>query len=180
MATKWNKFTKEQLQEFVSESRSYREVANKVGYAQDGGSGIKAIKEMINYYNFDISHFTGQGWNKDNFDYSRFKKGNKLKSDNMRDALTALRGYRCEICGISSWMNKEIILEVHHIDRDHYNSSLDNLQLLCPNCHSQTYYWRGRQREVNIVSGCGGTADAQVLKTCGEISCGCKSHYPDQ
>ena len=35
-------------------------------------------------------------------------------------------------------------------------------------------------RQALILSGCGGTADAQVLKTCGEISCGCKSHYPDQ
>lgn len=36
----------------------------------DGGS-IKSIKEMISYYNFDTSHFLGQGWNKNNFDYSR-------------------------------------------------------------------------------------------------------------
>lgn len=46
--------------------------------------------------------------------------------------------YKCEICGISSWQNKSISLEVHHIDNNHNNDEISNLQLLCPNCHSQT------------------------------------------
>jgi 5-methylcytosine-specific restriction endonuclease McrA len=41
-------------------------------------------------------------------------------------------------CGISSWKNKPVVLELHHIDRNSENDKTRNLQLLCPNCHSQT------------------------------------------
>ena len=46
--------------------------------------------------------------------------------------------YKCEKCGISQWQNESITLEVHHIDENHNNNDINNLQLLCPNCHSQT------------------------------------------
>lgn len=51
---------------------------------------------------------------------------------------------RCEICGINSWNGKELHLELHHIDGNRNNHSLDNLMLLCPNCHSQTDTFRAR------------------------------------
>ena len=44
----------------------------------------------------------------------------------------------CEMCGLNEWMNKKIPLELHHIDGNRYNNELDNLQILCPNCHSLT------------------------------------------
>lgn len=62
-----------------------------------------------------------------------------------------LRGRRCESCGLTEWLGKEINLEVHHIDGDHLNNSLDNLQLLCPNCHSYTKNWRGRTKIKKII-----------------------------
>ena len=43
----------------------------------------------------------------------------------------------CEICGIDTWMNKPVPLELHHIDGDRYNNHLGNLQILCPTCHAQ-------------------------------------------
>lgn len=144
MASKWSKFSKEELEKIVNNSYSYRTIAEKLGYAPDGGSGIAAVKNMIEYYQFDISHFTGQGWNKNNFDYSRFRYGNKMRTKDMRDALIHLRGYKCEMCGITDWLNKPITLEIHHIDGDQMNNVLENLQLLCPNCHSQTDNWRGK------------------------------------
>jgi len=42
----------------------------------------------------------------------------------------------CEDCGTSEWMGKKIVLELHHIDCNHYNNNLSNLKILCPNCHS--------------------------------------------
>lgn len=44
---------------------------------------------------------------------------------------------RCEICGLATWNDKQIPLELHHLDGDHYNNELANLQILCPNCHAQ-------------------------------------------
>lgn len=46
--------------------------------------------------------------------------------------------YKCEVCGNTEWLGKPIPLELHHIDGDSRNNSLENLMLLCPNCHSQT------------------------------------------
>ena len=54
-------------------------------------------------------------------------------------------------CGINEWNGKEIPLELHHIDGNHYNNNLDNLQLLCPNCHAQTEFFRGRKSRKNAT-----------------------------
>ena len=49
---------------------------------------------------------------------------------------------RCNCCGIREWQGKPIVLELHHRDGNHYNNARDNLEYLCPNCHSQTDTWR--------------------------------------
>ena len=46
---------------------------------------------------------------------------------------------KCEICQLSEWMGKPIPLQLHHKDFNHYNNSLDNLQILCSNCHDQAH-----------------------------------------
>jgi hypothetical protein len=50
----------------------------------------------------------------------------------------------CWNCGIIDWMNKPIVLELEHIDGNAYNNSKTNLSLLCPNCHSQTSTYKGK------------------------------------
>lgn len=52
----------------------------------------------------------------------------------------------CRSCGISDWNGKPITLTIEHIDGDAYNSQEDNLDLLCPNCHSQTPTFAGRNK----------------------------------
>ena len=141
---KLEKFTKEEIEQFVKESKSYSELARKCGYNKECGSKIQIMKDMINQLDLDISHFTFQGWNKDNFDYSRFIYGKKIRSANMLDAIIALRGRKCECCGLKEWMGKPIPLEAHHKDGDELNSTLENLQLLCPNCHAMTDTYKGK------------------------------------
>ena len=58
--------------------------------------------------------------------------------------LVESRGYACECCGISEWNEKKIVLEVDHIDGRHYNNTVDNLRLICPNCHSQTDTYKNK------------------------------------
>lgn len=45
---------------------------------------------------------------------------------------------KCECCGIIDWNNAPISFHLDHIDGNHYNHALNNLRILCPNCHSQT------------------------------------------
>lgn len=55
-----------------------------------------------------------------------------------------LLDYECNECGIKEWNNKEIALELDHINGDGHDHRLENLRFLCPNCHSQTKTFRGK------------------------------------
>lgn len=57
----------------------------------------------------------------------------RLKEKLLRDGI---KEYKCELCSLKEWQGQPIPLELHHKDGDHYNNSLDNLSLLCPNCHA--------------------------------------------
>lgn len=59
----------------------------------------------------------------------------KLKLKMIRDGI---KERKCEVCGLTEWNGKSISLELHHMDGDRRNNELSNLQILCPNCHSQT------------------------------------------
>lgn len=58
-----------------------------------------------------------------------------------------LKERKCECCGIVDWMNSPISFELHHEDGDNTNHELKNLRVLCPNCHSQTKTFKGRNRK---------------------------------
>lgn len=141
---KWEYFSKEQLEVFVKDSRSYRELAMKIGYSENSGSATAIIKEMMEYYQFDTSHFLGAGWNKNNFDYSRFQYGKSIKTAQARQAIAQKRGWKCECCGLIEWQGQQIPLELHHKDGNNMNNIEENLQLLCPNCHALTDNYRGK------------------------------------
>lgn len=151
---KWERFTDKELEEIVENSTSVRDLVINLGYTPDSGSGASTVNEMLTIKHFDTSHFTGQAWNKGKFDYERFKYGNNIKSAQAIEAIVALRGHKCEKCQQETWLNNPIPLEVHHLDGDKLNNTLDNLQLLCPNCHALTDNYRGRninhKKEIQI------------------------------
>ena len=47
-----------------------------------------------------------------------------------------LKEKKCELCGVSTWFDIELPLELHHKNNNHLDNNYDNLQILCPNCHS--------------------------------------------
>ena len=55
-----------------------------------------------------------------------------------------LKTVSCEVCGISEWRGAPLSLALHHVNGDGQDNRLENLQLLCPNCHSQTENFAGR------------------------------------
>lgn len=63
--------------------------------------------------------------------YQTYKLKNRLFKSGLKEN-------KCEICGISEWLGKTINCELHHKDGNKNNHKLENLQILCPNCHSQT------------------------------------------
>ena len=75
----------------------------------------------------------------DNPNVSNSKKRIKLIEEGIKDN-------KCECCGLSEWMGKPIPLELHHKDLNHYNNSLNNLQILCANCHMQAHNYSNTRK----------------------------------
>ena len=71
---------------------------------------------------------------------SNSAKRRRLIEDGIKDS-------KCEICGLSEWMDKPIPLELHHKDFNHHNNTLSNLQILCSNCHMQAHNYNNNYKE---------------------------------
>lgn len=156
-------YQKDKLEQIVSESYSFAEALRKIGL-RDVGSNFKTIKKYIEEYNIDTSHFRGQTWNKGmgNTDYAAYnklenilKENTNFKSDTLKYRLIkeGLKQWKCEKCGNEGvWEGEELVLELHHINGNHYDNRLENLQILCPNCHSQTNNFRNKNTTKAVKS----------------------------
>lgn len=86
-------------------------------------------------------------------------KNSNIRSSNLKLILLkeGIKENRCEVCGISEWQRKPIVCQLHHIDGDNTNNTLENLQILCPNCHSQTdtYCTSRKKTEKSYCKICG-------------------------
>jgi HNH endonuclease len=66
---------------------------------------------------------------------------------------TGLKQNRCELCGLTEWRGEPLSMALHHVNGDGRDNRLENLQLLCPNCHSQTENFSGRgRRRLTVVA----------------------------
>lgn len=70
--------------------------------------------------------------------YRDYVSGKLTERSVLRRHIAEERSYTCNECGISEWNNKQITLQVDHIDGNAGNNEPSNLRLICPNCHSQT------------------------------------------
>jgi hypothetical protein len=69
-----------------------------------------------------------------------------ISRDSIKNRIFETQEKYCESCGLHTWMDEPIMLELHHIDGSGKNNLRDNLQILCPNCHALTPTWRNRKR----------------------------------
>lgn len=82
-----------------------------------------------------------------------FTKTNQpLRGGLLLKELLKIREHKCEECGCTTWLEKPITLEAHHIDGDKTNNELSNLLLLCPNCHSYTDNFGSKNIKKQIIS----------------------------
>jgi hypothetical protein len=137
--TKGTTFTPESLTELVRDCSSYLEAQQK------SGIGRATIRKYCERFGIDLSHFRpGRG---------RFApvdtvlcKDSKYDRATAKQALLRLELVEesCKRCGAKEWLGEKLTLEMNHIDGDRWNHSVENLELLCPNCHSLTPTHRGK------------------------------------
>ncbi len=152
------KYTEDQLVTAVSENASFAGVLRSLGL-KPAGANYANVKRHIKDLSLDTSHWTGQGWNKGKTlaprrEMSVYLVDNTsrlyphISSNALRKRLIreGLKEHKCECCGITEWNGKEAPLELDHINGNHEDNRLENLQILCPNCHAQTETYRGRNK----------------------------------
>lgn len=145
-----NKYTRELITEAVKDQLSWAGVCRKIGIRPATGSQAHLKKRAVEF-GVDTSHFLGMGHNKGKT-FERIPlehylvKGSTAKSHSLRIRLIN-EGYkeaRCEKCKRVTWNGEPIPLELDHINSDHWDNRLENLQVVCPNCHAQETIRRRR------------------------------------
>lgn len=149
----------EELQKLFDESVNYIEVLEKCGLSKNNNNYNK-LNEIIAKYHIDLTKINTNRkvyqknhqtiYNKSTF-LERLENGNIFKKSSQLLNLLVIfevKAYKCEQCGLSEWNGKYIRLELHHKDGNNKNNRLDNLEILCPNCHSQTDNFRFRNRKT--------------------------------
>lgn len=147
------KYTEEELRNAVAESFSIRSALAMLGVSPAGGNYI-VFKRAVSYFNIDTSHFRGQGWSKINPPGPRrsiqdyLSNEHSITSYSLKNRLIkeGIKEAKCESCGLTSWLDKNIPLELHHINGISNDNTLSNLKILCPNCHAFTPNYRSKNR----------------------------------
>ena len=148
------KIRDEQYREAVRQSRSIAGALRLLGVVPEGGN-YRVLRRAIERLELDTSHFAGQSWSRGAKVSHRVRPiedylSNKypIQSDRLRRRLIneGVLQHRCCGCKLDTWMDQPIPLELDHIDGNHQNNALDNLRLLCPNCHSLTPTFRGKNK----------------------------------
>lgn len=143
----------------VKDSFNVADVCRKLNKSTYGGS-YQTIYRLAKKYNVDISHLllnkkkrsSQQTYHRDtSFLIDILKQGVFYQTYKLKQRLIkcGLKESKCEICGVTEWNGKPINLELHHINGDRTDNRLENLQILCPNCHSQTDNFRSKKLAKN-------------------------------
>jgi hypothetical protein len=157
-------WTEIQLRQAVITSTSTRQVLVKLKLREAGGN-YDQIKKYIKECSLDTSHFKGRAWNKGlrgigkpliqlknilvkNSSFQSYKLKKRLFEEGLKQKF-------CEECGWCSRTEDGYLpLELDHINGDRHDNRLNNLRILCPNCHSLKPTHRGRnQRKSKNKSG---------------------------
>lgn len=162
---KHRQYSRELLEAAVQHNHSLAGVLRTLGLKLAGGTHTH-ISRRIKAFGIDTSHFLGQSSNRGpNHKGSKVLTGGEVfvtRTSGYRQKARVLRRllcesgrpYRCEghgCCLRDEWLGKALVLHVNHKNGNWLDDRLDNLEFLCPNCHSQTpTYCRSKKKAKTI------------------------------
>ena len=146
-------FTNENFIEAIKTSISIAEILRKINL-RPKGSNYSTVKNLAKELKIDISHLLGKAHLRGQIRNMKPKiptekllvKGKYRGSHSIKKRILKenLLENICHLCNISEWMDKPLSLHLDHINGDPSDNRLCNLRLLCPNCHSQTATYCGK------------------------------------
>lgn len=147
----------EEFKNVIENSYFMVDVLEKLGYSRTSGTMTKFIRERANKEGISLDHFLGAKGKRGGGNNQRYKLEEILIENSTyynRDRLkirllsSGLLTEHCYICGmLPEWQGKKLSLHLDHINGVNNDNRIENLRLLCPNCHSQTITYSGRNRK---------------------------------
>ena len=135
-----DKYSKQELEQIVKQSSSYKEVIEKLGYQSRSGSNQNTVKNRLEKYNIDVSHFRSTKNVIKRTEENVFCKNSTASQRTLRKWYKKgeYTPYICSICGQQpEWKGKELTLILDHINGTCNDNRLENLRWVCPNCNQQ-------------------------------------------
>lgn len=142
----------EQFREIVANSYSYSDCLRALGLGTNGGSSTDVLKRRIQELECSTEHFNK---GRTSGAYAHYELSDILIENSNYASISCLKKrlvnegyleYKCACCGISEWMGKPISLQLDHINGNNRDHRIENLRFLCPNCHSQTDTYAGKNK----------------------------------
>ena len=137
----------EQLIDAIPKCKSFTEVAF---YLNKSKSTNSLLKKRAIELNLDFNHFKISGYNPAPIEELLTNERKiSYSSHGLKKRLIAegLKQHKCECCGITEWNGQPAPIELDHINGNHHDNRLENLRILCPNCHAQTDTYRGKNKK---------------------------------
>jgi len=155
MKSKVYNLSDEEFSALIARNHSWCACAKEIGLSPNGSNSKIQLKKRVEELGLDISHFDQtQDARKASIKYtleeimvenSTYQNITKLKERIIRDHIIP---YQCAICGnTGEWLGQRLGLQLDHINGKHFDHRKENLRFLCPNCHSQTETFSGKNKK---------------------------------